>query len=68
MIEQAAEQRFGVETGKAHPWDGTVQTDQRRRRSVPDEAEIFQRRITVTHANRPECRIEIKHVASSFAG
>ncbi len=64
LIQQSAEQRFGIEPGQAHPGDGAVQTDQRGGCAVPDEAEVLQRQVAVPSADRPERWIGIVHAAS----
>ena len=61
LIQQGAEERFGVETGNAHPPDAAIETDQRRSRAVADESEVGQRRVTAVHLDRAVCRIGLEH-------
>jgi hypothetical protein len=60
-VEQAAQQRGGVEARQAQPADAAVQADQGNRRSVTDQAKILERRVAVPAANRPEGRITFEH-------
>jgi len=56
-VQQAAEDRFGVEAGKAQPADAAIQPGQGRGSPVADEPEIFKRRVTLADLDRPEGRI-----------
>ncbi|MEU6187670.1 hypothetical protein [Nocardia sp. NPDC047038] len=67
VIEQSAEQRFGVEPRDAQPGNRTVNTDQGSGGSVPDQPVVFERKVTVGASDRPKRRIRILHVTSSIA-
>jgi len=65
MIQQAAEQRIGIESWDAQPRHAAVPADQRNGRPVPDQPEILQRKVTRVPSDRTKFRVELEHVVNS---
>jgi hypothetical protein len=59
-VEQAGEQRLGVEARETQPRDAAVESDQRRGRPVTDQPQILEREIAVAPADRAKRRISVK--------
>jgi hypothetical protein len=53
-IQQTAEDRLGVEAGKAQPVDAAIQPDQGHGCPVPDQPKILKWRVTLADPDRPE--------------
>jgi hypothetical protein len=64
-IEQTAEERFGVEAGKAQPIDAAIQPDQGHSGPVSDQPEILKWRVTLANPDWPEGRIGFEHDADA---
>jgi hypothetical protein len=62
-IQQTAEDRLGIETGKAQPADAAIQPDQGRSGPVSDQPEILKWRVILADPDKPEGRIGIEHDA-----
>ena len=60
-VQQAAEDRFGVEAGKAQPVDAAIQADQGHGRPVSDQPQILKGRIAVAGLGGPERGIRLEH-------
>ena len=64
-VQQGAEDRFGVEAGKAQPLDAAIQADQGHGCPVSDQPEILKWRVTVADPDGPERRIRLEHDADA---
>jgi len=64
-VKQTAEDRFGVEAGKAQPVDAAIQPDQGHSSPVSDKPKILKWRITLAEPDRPEGRIGFEHDADA---
>ncbi len=61
VVEQAAEQRLGVEARQAEPWDAAVETNQRRCRPVTDQRHVLERQIAVAPVHRAKRGLSVEH-------
>jgi hypothetical protein len=62
-VKQTAEDRLGVEAGKAQPVDAAIQPDQGHSGPVSDQPEILKWRVILADPDKPEGRIGIEHDA-----
>lgn len=56
----------GVEAREAQPRDAAVEADERRSRSVADQAHVLEREVAVAAAHRAKRRVSANHGSSRF--